>query len=151
MQEIDPATSSAADLVVQAARLVRASRERIQDIPATATRVLSLLDQHGPSGVSELARRDRCTQPTMSGAVAALVERGWAVKTPDPDDARASLVAPTSAGRAVLADVRRRNAEAVATAVSAHPTLTENDLETAVQVLHAVLDQSAPTREVGEK
>ncbi|KQY63538.1 MULTISPECIES: MarR family winged helix-turn-helix transcriptional regulator [unclassified Nocardioides] len=134
----------AGDLVTYAARVLRASRQNIHETPAAGMRVLSLIDEHGPSGISALAAYDRTSQPTMSGAVAGLVERAWVEKTVDPTDARASLVHLTDAGRTALAVVRRRNAEAVASAIDAHPTLTTEDLATAVAVLRGVLEGTSP-------
>lgn len=131
---------SSNDLITQAARLVRASRQHIHTTPAAGMRVLSLLDEHGPSGISQLATHDRCSQPTMSGAVAGLAERGWVEKTPDPTDARVLLVHLTDEGREALEAVRDRNAAAVAAAIEAHPELTSADLDTAVAVLRAVLE-----------
>lgn len=133
------------DLVIQAARLVRASRRHIHSTPPAGVRVLSLLDEHGPAGVGRLAELDRTRQPTMSGTVATLVARGWVTKEPDPSDARATLVTSTEAGREALGVVRRRNAEAVAAAVTAHPNLTTEDLATAVRVLREVLDTTEGT------
>ncbi|WP_067428726.1 MarR family winged helix-turn-helix transcriptional regulator [Nocardioides jensenii] len=135
--------TSGGDLVTYAARLVRASRQHVHHTPPAGVRVLSLLDEHGPSGISQLATYDRTSQPTMSGAVAGLVERGWVSKTPDPKDARASLVRLTDAGRDALGVVRRRNAEAVAEAIDSHPTLTPDDLATAVAVLRGVLESTS--------
>ena len=89
------------ELVVQAARLVRAVRRALEQ--PTGVRALSLLDEQGPSTVTQLAHADRCSQPTMTGTVNALVEHGWARRTPHPDDARSSLVELTDAGREVLA------------------------------------------------
>jgi DNA-binding MarR family transcriptional regulator len=126
------------DLVVYAARLVRAIR-RLSDSPGAAIRVVSILDEYGPLSVSELARLDRCSQPTMSGAVASLVERDWVAKSPDPDDARTSVVRVTPAGAAALADVRRINADAVAARISAHPEHDLEDVRTAVAVLRDLL------------
>lgn len=136
----DDDLSSASDLVTYAARLVRASRQHIHATPPAGVRVLSLLDEHGPCGVGRLAQLDRTSQPTMSGSVATLVERGWVTKEADPEDARATRVTLTDTGREALVVVRRRNAEAVATAVRQHPTLTPQDLATAVTVLREVLD-----------
>lgn len=132
--------SASGNLVTNAARLVRASRQHIHHTPPAGVRVLSLLDEHGPSGISRLAHHDRCSQPTMSGTVSGLVERGWVEKTTDQADARASLVHLTDEGRAALHVVRQRNAEAVARAITDHPTLTPDDLDTAVAVLAAVLE-----------
>jgi len=129
------------ELVIHAARLVRAVR-RLSESPGAAIRVLSLLDQFGPVGVGELARIDRSSQPTMSGAVSSLVERGWVEKSPDPHDARASVVRMTEAGSAELARVRRLNADAVEARIKAHPSHTREDLATAVAVLRDLLADS---------
>lgn len=130
-----------------AARLVRASRQHIHATPPAGVRVLSLLDEHGPSGVGRLAAHDRSSQPTMSGAVATLVERGWVTKEPDPDDARAALVTLTDTGRHALSVVRERSAGAVSAAIREHPTLTPEDLAIAITVLREVLEATAHEQE----
>ena len=127
----------ASDLVVHAARLVRAVRRELH-LPA-GIRILSLLDEFGPLGITRLADLDRSSQPSMSGAVAQLVDEGWVGKAPNPADARASVVTLTDAGRAELARVRRAFGERVAGLVADHPTLTPEDLATAVAVLRGVL------------
>ncbi|MDF1606456.1 MarR family winged helix-turn-helix transcriptional regulator [Nocardioides sp. YIM 152315] len=131
----------ASDLVVHAARLVRAVRRELE-LPAIV-RIVSLLDEHGPVGISRLAELDRCSQPTMSSAVAQLVDRGWATKAPNPDDARGSVVTLTDAGRAELARIRRLNGERVAALVADHPDLDNEDLATAVAVLRGVLQKGS--------
>jgi DNA-binding MarR family transcriptional regulator len=138
-----PITELASDLVVHAARLVRAVRRELE-LPA-GVRVLSLLDEHGPLGVTQLAATDRCSQPTMSAAVTQLVERGWVTKARNPDDARGSVVTLTDAGRAELTGVRRRHGVRVAALVADHPTLTTEDLATAVAVLRGVLEKGNPS------
>src|SRR6476660_9900710 len=100
------------DLVVYAARLVRAVRRAVEQ-PA-GLRVLSLLDEYGALGITQLAAADRSSQPTMSGAVAGLVDRGWVDKQPNPADARGSVVSLTAAGRSELRRIRRLNGEIVA-------------------------------------
>lgn len=134
------------DLVVYAARLVRAVR-RSSELPA-GFRVLSLLDEHGPLGITALAAVDRSSQPTMSGAVAGLVRRGWVDKQPNPADARGSVVTLTDSGRQELDRVRRNNGEMVAARLAAHHTHSTEDLATAVAVLRDVL-ASGPDTEKG--
>ena len=134
-------TELASDLVVQAARLVRAVRRELE-LPA-ATRVISLIDEVGPVGISQLAELDRCSQPTMSNAVAQLVAEGWATKQPHPDDARSTVVTLTDEGRAELHRIRRLNGERVATLVAAHPDLDTEDLATAVDVLRGILEEGS--------
>ncbi len=130
----------AGDLVVHAARLVRAVRRDLE-LPA-GTRILSLLDEHGPLGVTTLADLDRSSQPTMSGAVAQLVELGWVTKSPNPADARGALVALTDVGRTELRRIRRSIGDHVAALVADHPRLTTEDLGTAVAVLEALVSTS---------
>ena len=100
------------ELVVYAARLVRAIRRRIGQ-PA-GIRILALLDELGPLGVTELASVDRSSQPTVSGAVRQLEEQGWVARATDPADARRSLVRLTEVGRTRLVEARRENGHAVA-------------------------------------
>ena len=131
----------ASDLVVHAARLVRAVRRELE-LPA-GTRVISLLDEHGPLGITQLAALDRCSQPTMSALVGQLVDQGWVTKAPNPDDARGSLVTLTDSGSEELARVRRRHGERVAALVADHPDLTTEDLATAVAVLRGILQKGS--------
>ena len=98
-------------------------------------------------GVGRLAEYDRTSQPTMSGAVATLVDRGWVTKEPDASDARATLVTLTVAGRHALAIVRERSAASVSRAIREHPTLTPEDLASAITVLREVLEATADEQE----
>jgi DNA-binding MarR family transcriptional regulator len=128
------------DLVVLSARLVREVRRNTSDLPAASTRLMSLLDELGPSTVSALAQADRCSQPTMTGIVNGLVAKGWAQRTPHPGDARSSLVSMTADGRRKLAAVRRRNAALVAERIEASGHSPE-ELATAVAVLSDLLEE----------
>ncbi len=128
------------DLVVLSARLVREVRRHTADIPAASTRLLSLLDELGPSTVSVLTAADRCSQPTMTGLVNGLVEKGWLQRTPHPGDARSSLVSMTDLGRQQLEDVRRRNAALVAERIEASGH-SPADLATTVSVLSDLLQR----------
>jgi DNA-binding MarR family transcriptional regulator len=136
------------ELVVQSARLVRAVRRALEQ--PTGVRALSLLDEQGPSTVTQLAHADRCSQPTMTGTVNALVEHGWARRTPHPDDARSSLVELTDAGREVLARTRRGHGETVAARLARTGRFGPAELATAVAVLREVLD-AAPGRPQAEQ
>ena len=134
------------ELVVLAARLVRDVRRRNVDLPAASTRLMSLLDELGPSTVGRLAEHDRCSQPTMTGLVKGMVERGWAQRGPHPADSRAHLVSLTPLGRSTLATLRRHNADLVAERIAASGRSVD-DLRTAVALLGAVL----PTTQEGTR
>ena len=131
------------ELVVLVARLVRDVRRRNVDLPAASTRLMSLLDELGPSTVGRLADHDRCSQPTMTGLVNGLVDRGWAERSPHPDDSRARLVTLTPLGRTTLANLRRQNADLIAERIAASGRSVD-DLETAVALLR---DLVPPTQE----
>lgn len=134
-----------AELVLYTGRLVRAvTRKSVglsTDVPTASLRLLSQVDELGPVTIGALAAADRCSQPTMSAGVQALCERGWAAKTPNPEDARSSLVTLTEAGRSVLTEARRARAAVVADRFRSDPNHDEQDLATAVAVLRALLEQ----------
>jgi DNA-binding MarR family transcriptional regulator len=145
-QHGDGDSALAADLVTQAARLVRAIRRRHE--LSAGVRVLSVLDEQGPLTVTQLAAAYSSSQPTMTGLVNQLLAQGWATKVPHPTDTRAALVTPTTAGIAELARVRRATGETVAALIARHPTLTIDELQTAVTVLRALLaDPSEDTED----
>ena len=140
--EVDEVTELASDLVTRAARLVRELRRRL-DLPA-GIRVLSVLDEFGPSTVTQLATAYSCSQPTMTGLVNQLLEQDWATKEPHPTDTRASLVVATSAGAAALARARRLKGEAIRARLEQHPSLTTEELRTTVTVLRELLAVPVP-------
>ncbi len=143
MTETEELRELSSDLVVYAARLVRAVRRALEQ-PA-GIRLLSLLDEYGPLGITQLAAADRSSQPTMSGAVAGLVERGWVDKQPNPVDARSSVVSLTDAGREELSRIRRMNGELVAARLADRYAHRTEDLATAVGVLRDVLASDPET------
>jgi DNA-binding MarR family transcriptional regulator len=126
------------ELVVQAARLVRAVRRRIEQ-PA-GVRILAVLDESGPLGVTALAEADRSSQPTVSGAVRHLQEQGWVAKKADPADARRALVELTPKGRQRLLDARRDNGRAVAERL-ARTGHSAGDVALAVALLRDVMKE----------
>ena len=134
-----PTMALSSDLVVYAARLVRAMRRSL-DLPA-GVRVLSILDETGPLGITQLAQADNCSQPTMSAQVAQLVHTGLVSKAPNPADARGSVITLTDAGRAELADVRELMSSTVRERLirSKH---TPEELAIAVAVLRDLVEPS---------
>jgi DNA-binding MarR family transcriptional regulator len=73
--------------------------------PGGTLGVLATIDDIGASAgchVKDLALRNALDPSTVSRAVAALVGAGLVVRTADPSDGRASVLALTDRGRAVL-------------------------------------------------
>ena len=124
------------ELVVLSARLIREVRRHAVDVPAASIRLLSLLDEMGPSTVGELSTADRCSQPTMTGLVNGLVDKGWVRRDPHPDEVPLSFRSLTMATMSPVAWVRTVVAERVV--ASGHST---DELAAAVAILAAVLQQ----------
>lgn len=153
-EELDiPIESPAADLVLYASRIVHALR-RSAVLPTSHLRILALLEEHGPTGVSRLAELDSCTQPSVSTMVATLNDRGLVSKRVDPKDARAGLVELTAVGRAQLRTARLDRGRTVESALDsldpAHRP-SGRDIDIAVTVLRAVagalpVEKSIPGR-----
>jgi DNA-binding MarR family transcriptional regulator len=72
-------------------------REAGDDTTMPQFRVLAHLHE-APLTVSDLARRRRVTLQSMGELVQVLVERGWIIRTPDPDDRRRQLLELTDDG-----------------------------------------------------
>ena len=98
--------SGRAQMAVVADSVDRLSMLLRRQVPAAVSSstitTLDTLHTHGPLRVSELADREAVSQPGMTTLVNRLEAAGQAVRTPDPTDGRASLVAITEQGRAVL-------------------------------------------------
>lgn len=62
----------------------------------------------GPCTLSDLARHQAVSLPTVSKSVEMLVRRGWVERWLDKTDRRQTLLRLTPKGREVLADVKER-------------------------------------------
>lgn len=85
-----------------------AARMSKQGFDRTAVILLKTLGECGPTRSSTLAAAVHSDPSTVSRQVASLVKDGLVERKADPEDGRASLLAATPAGLALLAD-RRRN------------------------------------------
>ena len=101
-----PDAQLATRLRLAVGRLHRRIRLATNDIPPLQLSSLVSIEMHGPLRLGELAQREAVTAPTMTRVLAALDDRGFIVRTPDPDDARSTRVSISPAGSAALASVR---------------------------------------------
>ncbi|MFI5730101.1 MarR family winged helix-turn-helix transcriptional regulator [Kribbella sp. NPDC051587] len=132
-------TELGVDVVVAAARLTRLASRDVSALPHAAMRLLGRLDELGPTRISDLAKADRTSQPTMSTLVQRLEEQGWVRREPDPSDSRASLISLTKTG---LTELQRARQEAGAALAARLRHLPAADLETlgaAAAVMHKIL------------
>jgi DNA-binding MarR family transcriptional regulator len=101
----------AADLHAAVADLVRVyqfrDRDRIccHDISVTQCYALETLVEHGPLGLSALAKRLFLDKSTTSRVVGALVKKGYAEQRADAQDGRAVALSATRKGRALCARI----------------------------------------------
>ena len=135
-------TQLGVDVVVTSARLTRMASREVNALPHAAMRLLGRLDELGPTRISELAKADRCSQPTMSNLVQRQEEQGWLRREPDPPDSRASLISLTEAGYAELERGRQEAGAALAARFRELPATDLATLEAAVAVMRKLLEVS---------
>jgi DNA-binding MarR family transcriptional regulator len=130
------------ELVTYAARLVRVvGRQASSDSPA-ALRLLSQLDELGPSTVTDLAKADRTAQPTVSAAVRSLEDAGLVSREAHPEDARSTLVSLTAEGLRALGAARIRYGEVLDTLIDERG-VDRDEVVRAIQVLRSLTDHPA--------
>ena len=111
------------------------------ELSPSLSAALATIDVHGPLTPSELAERERVKRPTATRILTNLDRLGLVTRTPDPDDGRASLVATTVAGRALLRRLRtRKNAYLAKRLRGLEPDEVET-LERAATILERLLDE----------
>lgn len=132
------------ELLRTSARLSRwATRAADLGMPSAQARVLVLVDEIGPARVTALADADESSQPSMTTAVQRLEGLGLVARTPDPADARATLVTLTAAGAERIAGIRRSRGAALAPVVE-RAAVDETRLRDAVAVLGELLEATRP-------
>lgn len=138
------ALESSSTLVLHAARLIRIVRRYGHQLPGASVRLLSLVDQHASATIKDLSAADQCSQPTMTGLVNGLVERGWLQREPNPVDARSWLISLTTAGKDELRQAREHNAELIKQR-AALAGISDDDLALAASVIERLTNQTRPT------
>ncbi|MDT0117795.1 MarR family transcriptional regulator [Microbacterium sp. PRF11] len=73
------------------------------EAPAAQWRTLTLLRDHGPQRLGDLATLSRVTQPGMTRLVHQMDAAGLVERRRHPDDSRVSVIAATAKGLAALA------------------------------------------------
>jgi DNA-binding MarR family transcriptional regulator len=94
------------ELVTTAARIVRWMPTDGFGLSLSATRLLARLLDSGPTRISDLAVKERCSQPTITNHIKRLEAAGLVSRGNDPHDARAWVIDLTPLGRQRLAELR---------------------------------------------
>lgn len=136
-----------ADLLSVVARINRLATQRARlPLPFAQARLLSTIDDQGPTRISDLAALDHCSQPTMTTQVRRLEDGGYVSRTVDPGDARAVLIQITPKGVETLRQVRVDRGAAIDPYLERLDDTDRVALTEAVRVLRGLLaDASAPT------
>lgn len=130
----------AARLRLAVGRLNR--RIRIDDkesLPPLQLSTLVTVELSGPLRLSELARREAVTAPTMSRVLTALDEAGLVSRAADPGDARGVLISVSAAGVGRLAELRSHRTALIARRLARLDETQRAALEAALPALEALL------------
>ncbi len=94
--------------VMRLSRRLRNERDASDDLTANQLAVLGTLFRSGPLTVGDLAAAEKVQPPSMTRTVSCLVDRQLIDRDPHPTDKRVVVVSLNDAGRAVIAESRRR-------------------------------------------
>ena len=123
-------------LRVAIARLSRwLRRHELAGLTPTQLSALATVDRIGPLRLGDLAAAEGIAPSTLTRLVTVLEERGYVERCPVPGDARASTLAITAAGHAVLERIRQESTSVLAESLR---TLTSEQLATLAAALPAL-------------
>ncbi|WP_006241040.1 MarR family winged helix-turn-helix transcriptional regulator [Mycolicibacterium tusciae] len=136
-----------ADLLAVVARINRLATQRARlPLPFAQARLLSTIEDQGPTRISDLAALDHCSQPTMTTQVRRLEDGGYVSRTVDATDARAVLIEITTKGIETLRQVRVDRGAAIDPYLERLDAADRRALGEAVRVLRGLLaDVASPT------
>lgn len=127
-------------------RLRRALRRSIrtdypwEQLPMARVELLHALTELGPARVGELARAQRLAPNTVSELVQRLVDDGFAVRSPDPHDGRASIIAVTPRGVGELRQWTEANENRILRALTSLSSADQNAIRRALPALDRLVD-----------
>jgi len=114
----------------------------------TSRNVLSALAAEGPSRLTALATATGIAQPAMTQLVGRMEREGLVLRLIDPEDARATLVAITDAGRALRDELHQSLHERMAELLDRLSADDQATLSLAMRVAMPLLQQL--TRDAAE-
>jgi DNA-binding MarR family transcriptional regulator len=135
-----PGTSLAAGLEERVSRLWwLISRDAPTVLSRSAAATLARLNEDGPQRISALAHAESVSQPTMTCLVQRLERDAYVTREADPEDARATRITITGAGRDALDARAVARAEALNTRLAVLSTRERAAIDKALPALDALL------------
>ena|SRR6266545_1674167 len=109
---------------------------------------MATLNERGPQRVTDLARIQRVTQPTMTALVNAMQRQGWVARTVGDGDRRTVVVGLAPAGKDILAATFAARARLLERFLAGLPVADHEALAAALPALHKLIAQAAPAMPV---
>lgn len=149
MSETDDLDRLVSAVLTASRVLVGVSAQSLAEVEERVTlsqfRTLVVLEGHGPSGLNRLAERLGVGASTALRAVDRLVEAGYVERRPSDVDRREVVIAPTDAGRGLVARVTARRRTAVEQIVRAMPARGRDQIVAALDAFATAADEPAVT------
>jgi DNA-binding MarR family transcriptional regulator len=120
VESVTDVTEVAGALRVAVGLVVRKLRQTPMDggeLTLSEASALGRLERRGPATSSDLARSERISPQSMGVTVAALLDRGYIVRSRDPEDGRRIVLSITETGRQTVHDRRGARTEYLAAAL----------------------------------
>lgn len=128
-------------LAQSVARLNRRLRqERQTDLTPTQLSVLSAIVKLRSATPSAIAGHERVQPPSITRTLTCLVDEGFAIREPHPDDGRQVLISISDKGQAVLAEERDRRDEWLAKRLAGLTTADRRTLREATGLLNRLAE-----------
>ena len=138
-------TIDAARLRVAIARLSRRLRRHVlAGLTPTQLSALATVERSGPLRLGDLAAAEGIAPSTLTRLVTALEERGYVDRCPVPGDARASTLAITPTGQAVLERIRQESTTVLADSLRTLTPAQLAALAAALPALERLTDADQP-------
>lgn len=118
----------------------RLRQERQTELTATQLAVLGAIRKLGPSTPSAIAAHERVQPPSITRTLNCLVEDGFALREPHPDDGRQVLITVSDKGETVLDEERARRDQWLAHRLSKLDTGERKVLRQAAVLLEKLAD-----------
>jgi DNA-binding MarR family transcriptional regulator len=113
----------------------RLRRHELAGLTPTQLSALATVERAGPLRLGDLAAAEKIAPSTLTRLVTVLEERGYVERQPVPGDARASTLAITAQGHAVLERIRQESTILLADSLR---TLTPDQLAALAAALPAL-------------